>query len=466
MTTAPILVWFRRDLRIGDHPALTAACKTGREIIPIFVLDECVEALGAAPKWRLGLGIERFQNTIEGLGSRLVLRRGDALQVLRDVMAETGASEVYYSRAYDPASIARDTEIKACLSAQSFEGHVLYEPWVPKTQAGQDFKVYSPFWRHVYSSLDVAPCLPAVTKLRAPASWPQSDKLADWNMGQAMRRGGDVVLPFVHVGEQAALARLDRFLDAPVQGYKSDRDFPMKSATSGLSENLTYGEISPRTVFHAGRSALDQGMQGAEHFLKELVWREFAYHLLWHFPQMDQKSWRQEWDTFGWQEENQAADLWKQGRTGQDFVDAGMRELYVTGTMHNRLRMIVGSYLTKHLQTDWRVGLKWFQDCLIDWDPAANAMGWQWIAGCGPDAAPYFRVFNPSLQAEKFDKDQGYRNRWLRPDISPEAAAFYDAVPLAWGLDASKTKRPEIVDLAAGRKRALDAYAAFKDRQI
>jgi len=434
MSDAPIIVWFRRDLRVSDHPALSAAQATGRPVIPLFILDEVIETLGAAAKWRMGLGIDHFQKTIAKIGSKLILRRGKAVGVLLDLIAETGASEVYWSRAYDPASIARDTEVKANLKGISFTGHLLYEPWLPKTKVGENFKVYTPFWRHVRAGFDIDAPLPAVTHLCIPREWPESDILLDWKMSANMQRGSTVVAKFVHVGERTAVIRLNKFLDTAVEGYKSDRDFPMKPATSGLSENLTYGEISPRTVFNAGQLAFEQGKQGAEHFLKELVWREFAYHLLWNFPKLDEICWRREWEDFSWRGENSDATAWKQGRTGQSFVDAGMRELYTTGTMHNRLRTIVGSYLTKHLQTDWRVGLKWFEDCLIDWDPAANAMGWQWIAGCGPDAAPYFRVFNPGLQSEKFDKDEGYRNTWLHTDKHVNAQAFFDAIPTSWEL--------------------------------
>ena len=465
MSDKPIIVWFRRDLRLGDHAALTAAQATGRPVVPVFILDEVVENLGAAPKWRLGEGVAHFQRRLEALGSRLILRRGEALDVLQSLMGETGADTVYWSRAYDPASIARDTAVKAAVNGISFQGHLLYEPWVPQTNMGGNFKVYTPFWRHVYSELEVGAALAGVTQLGAPDAWPDSDTIDDWQMGAAMSRGAAVVAQYAQVGEEAAHARLDRFLEDAVQGYKEDRDFPMLPATSGLSENLTYGEISPRVVFNAGRAALEQGMQGAEHFLKELVWREFAYHLLWYAPALDHKCWRTEWDDFPWRGENADSIAWQQGRTGQTFVDAGMRELYTTGIMHNRLRMIVGSYLTKHLLTDWRVGLAWFAECLIDWDPAANAMGWQWIAGCGPDASPYFRVFNPALQADKFDKDQGYRDKWLRAEISGDAATFYDAVPLSWALSRETLQDGERISLTQGRVGALEAYAAFKAGQ-
>ena len=290
-----------------------------------------------------------------------------------------------------------------------------------------------------------------------------SDRLEDWRLGAAMRRGAAVCLAHQTVGEGAAQARLAAFLAGPVERYRDGRDFPDQAVTSGLSENLTYGEIGVRTVWHAGMRARDEGAGGAETFLKEVAWREFSYHLLHHFPAMDRQSWRAGWEEFPWAADNFAAERWRRGMTGEPLVDAGMREMYVTGRMHNRVRMVVASYLTKHLMTHWRVGLDWFADCLTDWDPAANAMGWQWVAGCGPDAAPYFRVFNPGGQAEKFDPDGAYRRRWvaeLSRSPGPEALSFFDAVPRAWGLRADAAYPAPVIDLAAGRARALAAYAA------
>jgi deoxyribodipyrimidine photo-lyase len=233
--------------------------------------------------------------------------------------------------------------------------------------------------------------------------------------------------------------------------------------TSRLSENLTYGEIGIRAVWHAGLRARDEGKAGAESFLRELAWREFSYHLMHHTPHIISTSWKPEWDDFPWRGDNPDAMRWRQGLTGEPFVDAAMREMYVTGTMHNRARMIAGSYLTKHLLTHWTLGLAWFADCLTDWDPAANAMGWQWVAGSGPDAAPYFRVFNPAGQAEKFDADRSYIHRFvaeLSPRPGPDALDYFAAVPRSWGLDARAPYPRAVVELADGRARALAAYAA------
>jgi deoxyribodipyrimidine photo-lyase len=273
------------------------------------------------------------------------------------------------------------------------------------------------------------------------------------------------VLPYQRVGEAAAADRLARFVKTRVAAYKDRRDFLAEDATSGLSENLTYGEISPAQVWHAGRAAMLEGAAGAEHFLKELIWREFAWHLMHHTPQIATANWRPEWDSFPWQGDTPDAEAWRQGRTGEPVVDAALRQLYVTGTMHNRARMIAASYLTKHLMTHWKVGLDWFADCLTDWDPAANAMGWQWVAGSGPDAAPYFRIFNPATQAEKFDPDQTYRRRYLAELSSnpPRPALdFFAAAPRSWHLDPKRPYPSPLIVLSAGRDRALGAYEARK----
>jgi deoxyribodipyrimidine photo-lyase len=468
MSDAPIILWFRRDLRLGDHAALTAAVASGRPVMPVFIHDEVVEALGAAPKWRLGLGVGHLASLLADVGSRLILRRGRALEALSKVIAETGATAVYWSRAYDPASKARDTEIKAALrrtglDARSFAGHVLFEPWDVETGSGGFYRVYSPYWRAV-KDRNPGDALPAPKTLRALAAWPGSERLDDWAMGAAMRRGAEIVAVHQHVGEASALARLDAFVARAIDTYKADRDFPALPATSGLSENLTYGEISPRTIWHAGQAALATCAKGAEHFLKELVWREFAWHLMHHTPEIGTKNWRDGWDAFPWRGENPDAERWKRGMTGEPFVDAAMREMYVTGTMHNRARMIVASYLTKHLMTDWRVGLRWFEDCLTDWDPASNAMGWQWVAGSGPDAAPYFRIFNPAGQLEKFDADGTYRRRWIAEGTArPTATAlsYFDAVPESWALSPDAPYPAAMIALDQGRERALAAYGTL-----
>jgi deoxyribodipyrimidine photo-lyase len=465
--SAPILYWVRRDLRLTDNPALVAACATGATVIPVFVCDAVVEGHGAAPKWRLGLGVEAFGKALEAAGSKLILRRGDALASLRKLIEETGARGVHWNRLYDPDNRTRDEAVKAALKGDGVEavshaGHVLFEPWTVETGGGAYYKVYTPFWKNVRTR-DPGDALSA-PKIPAPETWPASDGIADWNFGAAMNRGADIVAPHLNVGEVAAQARLQAFVSEGIDDYSDARDNLAKNGTSLLSENLAYGEISARACWWAGQRAMAEGKQGAETFLKEVVWRDFAYHLVYHTPHITSGNWREAWDAFPWNTDETAPEViaWKQGRTGMAIVDAAMREMYVTGRMHNRARMLVASYLTKHLMCHWKIGLDWFEECLVDWDPASNAMGWQWSAGSGPDATPYFRVFNPETQAEKFDKAGRYRMRWLAEitQTPPETAQrYFEAIPRSWAMtgDQAYPSAP-IVDAAEGRKRALAAY--------
>jgi deoxyribodipyrimidine photo-lyase len=463
----PTILWFRRDLRLQDHAALTAAVARGGPVIAVFICDAQVESLGAAPKWRLGLGLEALQSALEAKGSRLTLRRGSALNELKALVAETGAQAVYWQRAYDPTSQDRDAAVKAALlelgvEAQSFKGHLLFEPWTVQTKVGGFFKVYTPMWNSVRGR-DVPVPLPEPAIVPASEALPASDSLADWQLGRQMQRGGAIVAGYARVGSARAMARLEEFITGGLREYCANRDIPGEDGTSKLAENLALGEITPAQCWHAGQAELERGNPGAETFLKELVWREFAYHLLHHTPQILNQNWKPAWDAFPWSEDSKSRNFaaWKMGQTGLEFIDAAMRELYVTGTMHNRGRMIVASYLTKHLMTHWRLGQAWFEDCLIDWDPASNAMGWQWAAGSGPDAAPYFRVFNPESQIEKFDADRRYRHTWIAEgQQAPPATAlkFYAASPMSWNLS-PKTPYPQpIVTAKEGREIALSYY--------
>ena len=464
---APILLWYRRDLRLSDHAALTAACEAGRPVIPVFIHDSLSEGLGAAPKWRLGLGVGALADSLKDKGSRLILRRGDALTCLQDLIRETGAEAVYWTRLHDPDSVARDSKIKEQLKAdgieaKSFGGHLMFEPWTVETNAGGYYKVYTPFWNAV-KGIGVPEPRSTPGKIPAPSDWPESDSLDAWEMGAEMNRGAEVVRPFVQLGESAAQSRLGSFMAHGVEGYKENRDIPGIDGTSNLSENLSLGEITPHQCWHAGMRAREEGKAGAETFLKELVWREFAYHLMHHTPRILDRNWREEWQSFPWNEDARKSEVWdwKKGRTGIPFVDAAMRELYVTGRMHNRGRMIVASYLTKHLLTHWRIGQQWFEHCLIDWDPASNAMGWQWSAGSGPDATPYFRVFNPETQLDKFDKNRDYVGRWIAErseDKHEDALRFFDAIPRHWGMSPDDAYPKPIVTPSQGRSRALEAY--------
>ena len=469
MGDAPLILWFRRDLRLADNPMVTAAAATGRPLVPVFVHDDVVAATPAAPRWRWGLGVERFAGALEAAGSRLTLRAGPAAEVLTALAAETGAADIWWSRLYDAEAVARDRDVadalgRAGIGAEGWAGHLLFEPWTIETKTGAPYRVYSPMWRAVRGR-DVSAPEPAPEALRPPDAWPRSEERAAWRMEAAMRRGAEVVARHVRVGEVEAAARLEAFLADRVDAYDRMRDVPATDGTSGLSENLTYGEIGPRTVWHAalGGRAVAELSDGEEAFLKELVWREFSYHLLHHAPDLPAETWRKEWRRFPWRDDNPEAEAWRRGRTGIRLVDAAMREIHVKGTMHNRGRLVVASYLVKHLMTHWRVGHDFFAEHLIDWDVANNALNWQWVAGCGPDASPFFRVFNPEAQLRRFDPKEVYVRRWvaeLEDEPSELALSFYEATPRAWGLSPEDAYPEPVVEVAEGRDRALEAFRA------
>ena len=334
--TAPLILWFRRDLRLDDLPMLAAACATGRPLIPVFILDPETAALGAAPKWRLGQGLEVFGQSLAAAGSRLILRRGPAAETLLALVAETGAAGVFWSRLYDPVARARDTGVKAALRdrgllAQSHPGHLLHEPWTVQTGQGGFYRVYTPYWRAVRGR-DVPAPVAAPSRLPAPDVWPASESLPDWALGAGMNRGAAVLARHARVGAAAALARMDAFLSGPVTDYDRARDLPAVAGTSRLSENLTLGEIGIRRLWHAALAGFERGLPGTETFLKELVWREFSYHLIHHTPQIATRNWKPEWDAFPWQGEGPLSDAWRRGMTGEPFVDAALREMYVTCT--------------------------------------------------------------------------------------------------------------------------------------
>lgn len=469
----PALLWLRRDLRLADNPALHAAIGRGGPVIAVWILDPVTGATGSAHRWRLERSLEALSRDLAELGGRLILRSGEALPALRALVEETGAGAVLWNRLHDPETRPRDEAVKTALKADgldvaSFNGALLHEPWTVETGAGGPYRVFTPFWRAV-AEREVHEPIAAPSRWPAPEAWPASDALSDWSMAADMRRGAPVLAARVACGERAARERLAEFLAEDLRDYAEDRDRPDRRATSDLSHHLAVGEISPRQVW----SAVQPRRQGAvarpaEKFLQELVWREFAYHLLHHTPELATGAWRPEWDDFPWQGDGEAAEAWRRGRTGVEAVDAAMRELFVTGRLHNRFRMIAASFLTKHLLVHWRVGEAWFRDTLVDWDPASNALGWQWVAGSGPDAAPYFRVFNPETQAAKFDPEGRWRDRFLaegRRTPHADALAFFEAAPRSWGLDPSAPYPEPIVGLKQGRQRALDAYQAWKSRR-
>jgi deoxyribodipyrimidine photo-lyase len=413
------------------------------------------------------LGLDHLVNHYKTYGLDIVFRAGSAEKVLTELISETDANQVVWARTYLPPLNDRDIRIKVVLKqkgilAKSFPGHLLFEPWTVSPKSSEFFKVYTPFWKATRLK-DPIGFETKVSKIIGVKEKLKSENLENWCLGKEMSLGSSIVSRYVRLGEDAARERLSDFISSKVMHYSTARDIPSLDGTSGLSENLSLGEISPIECWNAGFKALEEGHDAAEIFLKELVWREFAYHLAHHTPRILDNNWRQEWNNFPWNtnDKDEKVILWQQGRTGIPFVDAAMRELYVTGRMHNRGRMIVASFLTKHLMTHWKIGLKWFENCLIDWDPASNAMGWQWSAGSGPDATPYFRVFNPNTQLEKFDGKHEYRNRWLAEfsgKNSPKALSFFDAIPKKWKLTPEMEYPAPVVDLSQGRVAALYAY--------
>ncbi len=463
-STPPTIVWLRKDLRLADNHALTAAVAAG-PVIPVFILDDVFEAaLGAAAKLRLHLSLEALARDMATAGAQLVLRRGEALAVLRGLIRETGAKSVMWTRLTDGPSLTRDRAVKVALTddsveTTSFGGFTLLDPWTVKTGAGGQFKVFTPFWRAV-SLRDVERPLPPPGHIPGLQGI-QSDDLAAWRLTADMGPATKALSRQIEAGEQAALSKLDAFLEGPVINYADNRDqMGEPGAVTQLSDYLAVGEISPRTIWWALLAAGDT--RGHEAARRQVVWRDFAHHLLFHDPEMETRCWRREWQGFAWNGETEAASKWKAGRTGIEIVDAAMRELWVTGRMHNRARMIVASVLTKNLLTDWRVGEAWFRQTLIDWDPANNAMGWQWVAGCGPDASPFFRIFNPDTQSEKFDKSRAYRDYWL--NNGQGAKLFRDMWPasdVAFIIESP----PLMVDLATTRRAALAAWEDMKQRR-
>ncbi len=435
---APILIWFRRDLRLDDNPLLAAAAATGAPLVLVALPEDPALAMGAAARWRYGEALAAFAKTLEAMGQRLILRRGDAGAALPALAAETGARAVWFARDYAPATIARDASLRETLrragvATRVFTGGLLAEPWDLAPAQGGAYRVFTPYWKALRKHGAAAP-EPAPARLAAPGSAPAGVQLADFALGRGVGRGGAVLARYARIGEARALNRLAGFCAGALAEYPRARDFPDREGTSALSEPLAHGEIGSRRIWHAVWAAAEAGNPGAEAFLRQLAWRDFAWHLHFHHPGLARDNYRPEWDGFPWRGDGAEAERWRRGATGEPFVDAGLRQMYVTGRMHNRARMVAASYLTKHLLIHWRVGLAWFAECLTDWDPAANALGWQWVAGSGPDAAPFFRIFNPATQAGRHDPSGAYRRAYLA-ELSahppPTARAFFEAAPPA-----------------------------------
>lgn len=437
---APTLWWLRRDLRLEDNPALHWAVERGAPVLAVYIHapeEEAPWSPGAASQWWLRQSLQALDRQLRAAGGGLLQLSGPSLPSLQKLIKATGAEAVVWNRLYEPAIVQRDTAVKAVLRAAGIEtrscaGHLLFEPWAIQTAAGGPYKVFTPYWRACQRHSPSSPQPPVQAEWYKP-DWaeleaqPDPPPLAPWEHKLAEHW---------QPGAEAAQRVAQSFLDEGLGDYAKQRDYPAVAGSSRLSPYLHFGEISVRALWHACPA---DAHSGRESFLRELGWREFAHHLLWHFPQCTDEAFNPRFSGFPWKPaEAAAAELsaWQRGKTGIDIVDAGMQELWQSGWMHNRVRMLVGSLLTKNLGIHWQEGARWFWDTLVDADLANNSLGWQWIAGCGADASPYFRIFNPHTQAERFDAQGRYRQRWLGDSARPAP----------------------IVDLGQSRARALEAY--------
>jgi len=479
MSTPVTIVWLRSDLRVRDNPALTAAALRGGPVIPVFVWgpdEEGAWAPGAASRWWLDASLRALDASLGELGSRLVIRRGKALDVLREVVRESGATIVLWNRRYEPIAIARDRVVKQALRADGCEVHsfnsaLLLEPWENTKEDGTPYRVFTPFWKSMLKRGAMPPPAGTPPRLPCPSSWPAGDTIdelglrprIDWTAG--MRSAWTP-------GEAGAAAELTRFIQSDIERYAARRDTPAEVGTSRLSPHLHFGEIGPRTIWKTVHDlAAERGEAdfdaAAESWLRQLAWREFGHHLLFHFPHTTDAPLRPEFARFAWRDDEAGLRAWQRGLTGYPIVDAGMRELWTTGWMHNRVRMVVASFLVKDLRLPWQQGARWFWDTLVDADLANNTLGWQWTAGCGADAAPYFRVFNPLLQSRRFDGDGEYLRRWL-PELAAldnkwihEPAGAPASVLAAAGVTIGETYPAPIVAHDQAKRLALEAYEAM-----
>lgn len=485
MPDSPVIFWFRRDLRLTDNPALSCAVETGRPVIPVFILDEETDTgtiPGAASRWWLHRSLEALRDRLREKGAGLVLRRGKAAEVLPGLAADTGADTIFFCRGYDAGLVAQEEALHDALAEtdvkpRRFSGSLFFEPEKIGTGAGSPYRVFTPFWKACLERSDeIGPGLEEPARIYAPDGPPRSDDLGDWGLLPENPNWAEGFEEPWRPGEAGAQDRLGDFMDEAMGAYRSDRDRPGIDGTSRLSPHLHFGEIGPRQCWNVVRHTIDRrsGLEpGGDAFLREIGWREFCQHLLFHWPEMTDQPFREEFARFPWADEDEDTErclrAWQRGKTGYPIVDAGMRQLWQTGWMHNRVRMVAASLLCKHLLVHWRHGAEWFEDTLVDADLANNRAGWQWVAGSGADAAPYFRVFNPVLQGEKFDPRGDYVRRFV-----PELAELPDKhVHAPWdapravlekaGVTLGETYPLPIVEHSKGRTRALDAYEVMKE---
>lgn len=461
------LVWLRNDLRLSDNPALAAACASGAVVaLYIHEKDKGSRPPGGAARWWLHHSLDALGRNLADIGIPLQVETGNAQQVLSRVIKQTGVTEIHWNRRYGPVDREHDADIKRLLrqdglTVSSHMGNVLAEPWTIETGQGKPYSVFTPFWK-VLKDKHIARPLPA------PEGKPMRHDATDTDYRQPL--WAEKLEKHWQIGEQAAQTALGAFLEERLAAYPEGRDFPGRDVTSRLSPHLRFGEISPCQIWHATKAfahAHHAQAGAADKFLSELAWRDFSYHQLYHRADIAKISMQPKYEGITWRHAETQRDAWQRGQTGIPIIDAGMRELWETGYMQNRVRMLVASLLTKNLLIDWRLGEDWFWDCLVDADEANNPASWQWVAGSGLDAAPYFRIFNPIIQGERFDAAGDYVRRWV-----PEIAGLPDkwlhkpseapeAILKQAGIELGKTYPRPIVDLKASRQRALDAAAAL-----
>lgn len=472
----PTLVWFRNDLRLQDNSALAAAIETGNPILPVYVQapDELgAEAEpGAASRVWLHHSLTALDKALRNVGPRLVIRKGPSRDVLGELIRESGADTVCWNRLYEPGAMSRDKKIAASLKeagldVKTFNSTLLLEPGEVKTNDGGPYKVFTPFWKKCLEKPFASPVETDLAALKKPSAQPKSLAVDDLELLPASLTWHKPIENAWDIGESPAFERLRQFSKDPVGSYHDQRNDPATTGTSRLSPHLHFGEIGPRQIVAQLREH-HRGGKGVQTFLSEIGWREFAHNLLFHFPHTVSKPLRPEFEDFPWKESESQFKAWRKGRTGYPIVDAGMRELWNIGWMHNRVRMIVASFLVKHLLQPWQNGAAWFWDTLVDADLASNTLGWQWTSGCGADAAPYFRIFNPMTQGERFDADGEYVRRWV-PELARLNARW---IHQPWKAPVSERSEAgvrlginypnPIVDHTEARNKALHAYDKIK----
>jgi len=477
---APSIVWFRRDLRLADNLAIQKAVAAGGPVLCLYLKepqDALAGANGAAQAWWLHHSLAALDASLKARGTGLVTMSGDPRHVLEWLAEKIGAEAVFWNRRYDEPGREVDSEIKARLRdkgicAESCAGFLLHEPTRLKTKQGKHFSVYTPFWKAFEAAYEPQPAIAAPERIEAADVDIDVEPIESWRLLPTSPNWAEGFESEWRPGEDGAQALLNDFLAKSLTGYAERRDLPADGHTSRLSPHLAFGAISPHAVWRATVKVAGAKHPGdSERFRKELVWRDFAWHTLFHNPRLESVNLDRRFDSFPWTGTRQHLDAWKQGRTGYPVVDAGMRELWRTGTMHNRVRMIAASFLIKDLLIDWREGERWFRDTLVDADPASNSFNWQWVAGCGADAAPFFRIFNPMLQGDKFDSKGAYVRRWC-----PELAGLPDAMihrPFDAGKDVlakagivlGKDYPRPLVDHGEARDLALAALKATREEQ-